>query len=343
VSNRLACILASALATLLCAHSAFAAEWGPLEVAHQRIGVGEKQKFRLLAERSFEGSFLDMPIFAARGARPGPTLCVTAGIHGDELNSVEIARRAFATVDAKRLSGTLIVFPAVNAWGLRTSDRYLPDRRDLNRAFPGSPNGSVASIIADALFDLLTKHCERLIDLHTASDLRTNYPQIRADVSDPDTLALARQFGVGIVIDGAGPDGSLRREAQKAGIKAIIYEAGPPLVFREDEIARGTSGILNVLDGLGMFASGAKAEKSQLLKRSFWVRVPRGQGGIFLPTVALGAAVKKGDLLATVVDPLSDEVHEIRAEGDGTVVGMALPRVVLSGYGIFHIGELAAQ
>jgi hypothetical protein len=290
VSNRRGRILASALATLFWAHSACAAEWGPLEVGHQRIAVGEKQKFRLLAERSFEGSFLDIPIFAARGARPGPTLCVTAGIHGDELNSVEIARRAFASVDAKRLRGTLIVFPAVNAWGLRTSDRYLPDRRDLNRAFPGSPNGSVASIFADALFGLLTKHCERLIDLHTASDLRTNYPQIRADVSDPDTLALARQFGVGIVIDGAGADGSLRREAQKAGIKAIIYEAGPPLIFREDEIARGTSGILNVLEGLGMFASGAKAEKSQLLKRSFWVRVPRGQGGIFLPTVALGAA-----------------------------------------------------
>jgi hypothetical protein len=319
------------------------APWGAVEIAQRRVEVGEKQKFTFLPERTFEGGFLDFGIFAARGAKPGPTLCVSSGIHGDEVNSTEIARRAFHAVDAKRLAGTLIVLPAINASGVRTSNRYMPDRRDLNRFFPGNADGSVAAILANAVFGLITKHCDRLIDLHTASDLRDNHPQIRAEVGNAEAMALARYFGVGVVIDGAGPNGSLRREAVKAGIPAIIYEAGPPLVFREEEIERGTQGVLNVLDRLGMFESPTQAEDSKILKRSFWVRVPRGQGGIFLPTVKLGDVVKTGQMLGTVVDPITDAVHEIRAEGDGTVVGMALPRIVLSGYGVFHIGEIAAN
>jgi predicted deacylase len=316
--------------------------WGPLELMGERIAPGQKAKFGFIQTRSFEGSFFDTPIFAARGAKAGPTLCVTAGIHGDELNSIEIARRVFAEVDAKKLSGTLIVLPAINAWGLRTSERYLPDRRDLNRFFPGSPNGSVAAILADRVFRLVKGQCGRLIDLHTASDLRTNSPQIRADMSSPQVRELALEFGVGIVIDGAGPQGSLRREAMNAGIPAIIYEAGPPLVFREEEIARGVTGVNNVLDALSMFETGADAQPSQVLARSFWVRVPPGQGGVFMPTVAVGDRVARDQLLATVVDPLTDEVYEVRASGAGTIVGMALPRIVLSGFGVFHIGELEA-
>jgi len=335
-------VCALALAGLACA-AASAADWGPIEVATHPVAPGEKQKFSFLTERSFEGSFLDAPIFVARGATAGPSLCVTAGIHGDEINSVEIARRVFASVDAKSLHGTLIVLPAINASGLRTSNRMMPDRRDLNRFFPGSANGSVASIVANGVFRLVREHCDLLIDLHTASDLRTNVPQIRADLSNPEIERLALQFGVGIVIDGGGPSGSLRREAVRAGIPAIIYEAGPPYIFREDEIARGTQGVMNVLDAREMFESVADVQESDVLMRSFWVRVPRGQGGFFMSTVPLGARVREGQLLGTVVDPLTDVVNEIRSPGDGTVIGMALPRVVLSGFGIFHIGEIAAK
>jgi predicted deacylase len=315
-------------------------EWTTLEILGQRIAPGEKRKFAFSSERTFEGAFLDIPVFAAHGVAPGPTLCVTSGIHGDEINSVEIARRAFASVDAKQLKGTLIVLPVINASGFRTMQRYMPDRRDLNRAFPGSSRGSVGAIVAGAVFENVVKRCDRLVDLHTGSNYRTNMAQIRVDVTDAHAFELAKHFGSGIIVAGAGPDGSLRREATKAGVPAIIYESGPPYVFVEKEIETGVEGLLNVLDFLEMYESGREVRHCQVLMKSKWVRVPRGKGGIYLPSVRLGDRVKKGDVLATVTDPFTDEAHEIVSEVEGLVVGGALPQVVLSGYGVFHIGQL---
>jgi predicted deacylase len=320
-----------------------APEWSALEILGQRVEPGEKRKFTFLEERSFEAAFLDMPVFAARGTAAGPTLCVTSGIHGDEINSVEIARRAFASVDAARLTGTLIVLPVINTSGFRTMNRYMPDRRDLNRAFPGSAQGSVAAIVAGAVFDGVVVHCNRLIDLHTGSNYRTNMAQIRVDVNDPAAFALAKHFGSGIMVAGAGPGGSLRREAAKAGIPAIIYESGPPYVFVEKEIQTGVQGVLNVMDFLGMYESEGEPEPAQLLTGSSWVRVPRGQGGIYQPAIRLGDRVAKGEVLGTVTDPLTDQKHEIVSQVEGLVVGGTLPQVVLSGYGLVHIGELERQ
>lgn len=314
--------------------------WAPIQVLEQTIPVGGTKKFPFMAERTFEGSFLDAPVFVAHGSTPGPRLCVTSAIHGDEINSVEIARRVFASVDAKTLSGTLIVLPAVNSFGFRTGNRYMPDRRDLNRFFPGSADGSIAAIVAHAVFGGVVKDCSHLIDLHTGSNRRDNYPQIRVDGSDPAALALARSYAKGIVVLGAGPKGSLRREAMEAGIKAIIYEAGPPDVFQEEAIRQGVEGVRNVMAHLAMIEAKADPPRAPVLASSHWIRVPRGQGGIFLPVVALGDSVRAQQRLATITDPLSDGVYEIRADADGTVVGMALPQVVLSGYALFHLGTL---
>jgi predicted deacylase len=322
------------------AQSVSAGDWGAVDIAKERLAPGERKKFTFVGERTFEGSFIDFAVFAARGIRSGPTLCVTSAIHGDEVNSVEIARRAFASVEAKDLSGTLVVLPAINSSGFRTANRYLPDRRDLNRFFPGNPNGSVASILADAVFAGVIKDCSYLIDLHTGSNFRTNVPQIRVDVDEPEALELARSFGVGIIIPGAGPSGSLRREAMRVGVPSIIYEAGPPYIFRESEIARGTEGIRNVMSHLGMISQNEKPPRARMLGKSRWIRVPRGQGGIYLSRVELGDDVEKGQLLATVTDPVTDKVNEIRAEEAGVVVGLALPQVVLSGSGLVHVGAL---
>lgn len=314
--------------------------WGPLDMQSAVVQPGMKAKFTFLGDRSFEGSFLDTALWTARGAKPGPTLCVIAGIHGDEINSVEIARRSFHTVDATRLAGTLIVVPAVNALGFQTMNRYMIDRRDLNRAFPGSVKGSVASIVAYFLFERVVRQCNYLIDLHTGSNFRANVAQIRVDVEDADSLELARHFGIGVIIGGAGPSGSLRREAVDAGVAAIIYEAGPPYAFLEKEIELGTRGVLNVLNHLGMFESGAKSQPTRMLASSSWVRVPLGNGGIFMTNTGLGDQVKKGQLLGTVTDPITDDIHEIRSPRDGVVIGAAIPQVVLSGYGVFHIGTI---
>ena len=330
------------LGAVLClaaiAGTARAGEWGAMELLGRTIETGASQRFPFVPDRTFEASYLNMPVFVARGVAPGPTLCLTAGVHGDELNGVEIARRAFSGIDAGTLRGTVIALPAINAEGVRTGNRYLSDRRDLNRAFPGSAGGSVARLIAHKVFTEVLVHCDALVDLHTASNDRTNLPQIRADISDPEIRELAVHFGTGIVIAGKGPDGSLRREAAKAGIPAIIYEAGAPHRFQEGEIARGVAGIESILTYLGM-ADRPEREipESRVYERSRWVRVPMKEGGFFFPDAALGDIVKKGDTLGRVIDPLTDESRAVVSSVSGEIIGMAFSRPVLSGYALYHV------
>jgi predicted deacylase len=335
LTRLLTVLLASALSA-----TSTAADWGPASVAGTEIAPGQTVRFTLSGERGFEAAFIDVAVFVARGVRPGPTLCITSAIHGDEVNSVEIARRVFSGVDSETMAGMLVVLPAVNSYGFRTMGRNMPDRRDLNRAFPGNLNGSVASIVAAEVFGRVIRGCSYVIDLHTGSNLRTNLPQVRVDTGNAKAVKMAEQFGVGIVVAGEGPDGSLRREAVKAGIPAIIYEAGPPYIFVEPEIARGTEGVRNVMSYLGMTDDPRNTEPAKRLASSRWLRVPHRQGGIYLPTVGVGDAVTAGQLVATVTDPVTDQVHEIRANEDGVVIGMSLPQVVLSGSALIHVGRV---
>ncbi len=315
------------------------AAWGAIEISGNTVQPGTKGKFPVISERGFEASYLNMPVFVARGAKAGPTLCVTAGIHGDETNSVEVARRVFAATDATKLSGMLYMFPFVNADGFRNRKREMTDGRDLNRTFPGSENGSVASLVANFIFAELKSRCDALVDLHTGSNLRSNYPQIRVDLENEAAKQLAVHFGVGMILGGGGPDGSLRGEILKAGIPAIIYEAGGPLLFQEKEVARGAEGVRNVMHYLGMAEiPGYKPPHPKIYEKTRWVRVPRGHGGFFFPAVAMGATVEDGTHLGIVVDPITDEEHAIISPYDGQVIGMTLPQPVLSGYPLFHLG-----
>ena len=332
----------SILAAVSCALPSVASseeDWSvPFELLGRETASGSKNKYPFLDGRSFEASYLNMPVFVARGATPGPTLCLSAGIHGDELNGVEVARRAFAEIDTATLRGTVIALPTINADGVRTGNRYLSDRRDLNRAFPGNAGGSVASIIAYAVFSKVISRCDALVDLHTASNNRANVPQIRADLSIPAIRDLALHFGLGIVVDGGGPDGSLRGEAAQAGIAAIIYEAGQPLRFEEDEIDRGMRGVHNVMAFLKMTDQATvQVSEDRVYHRSKWIRAARGKGGFFFPTAKLGELITKGDSLGRIIDPLTDEAFDVLAPLDGEVIGMAVAQPVLSGYGLFHL------
>jgi predicted deacylase len=312
--------------------------WGPIEVVGRTIAPGTKNKFAFIPDRTFEASYLNTPVFVVRGSSAGPTLCLTAGVHGDELNGVEVARRAIAETDPETLRGTLIALPAINAEGVRTGNRYLSDRRDLNRAFPGRAGGSVASLIANAVFTRVLIHCDALVDLHTASNQRANLPQIRADIADPAIRELAIHFGLGIVIGGGGPDGSLRREAVKVGIPAIIYEAGEPLRFQEDEIDRGAQGVENILAYLDMTDDpDREIPDARVYERSRWIRAGLGQAGFFFPTAELGEVIAPGDTLGQIVDPMTDESFDVRADIPGEIIGMAVPQPVLSGYALFHL------
>lgn len=313
--------------------------WGSLEIAGQTVAPGETMRtfVNVSGARGGDNPVLDSLVVVVRGAKPGPTLCITGGIHGDELNGVEIARRVYAGVAGAELSGTLVVMPALNMQGLRNGSRYLPDRRDLNRAFPGNPGGSLAARIAHALHSKVVRHCHALIDLHTGSASRTNLPQIRTDLDSPESLAMARSFGVGVVLHGRGPKGSLRREALDAGIPAVIYEAGEPLRFQEPKIAEGVRGVRNVMADLGMIDTETTGTPSQLYRSTTWVRAGDA-AGVFLSSARPGDHVEKGDVLGTVTDPRTDEAIAIRAPRSGRIIGMAVPQFVLPGYALFNLG-----
>jgi predicted deacylase len=219
------------------------ATWGPAHFDGHEVGVGTKARLSFATERSFTQDSLDVPLLVVRGDAPGPTLCLTAALHGDEVNGVEIVRSVYDALDPEKTSGTVLALPIVNLWGFRNGSRYLADRRDLNRAFPGNAEGSTGARIAQRVFQGLVRRCDALIDLHTGSNQRANVPQVRTDLGHGGATELALHFGVGIVIDGRGPKGSLRREAMDAGIPALLYEAGESLRFQRDEVARGVEGV----------------------------------------------------------------------------------------------------
>jgi predicted deacylase len=319
--------------------SASAADWGPFKILEAKVEPGTKAHLSFVHKPSFIKDALDVQVFVTRGEKAGPTLCLTGAVHGDELNGVEIARAVFETSDPKTMSGTLIAVPIVNVWGFRSGNRNLADRRDLNRSFPGSANGSLAGVVAHSLFERVIRHCDALVDLHTGSADRTNIPQVRADLGNPAVVELAQRFDVGIVLAGAGPAGSLRAEANRIGVTAIIYEAGGPYRFEATEIERGIVGVTNVMEHLGMVSAAAPTPDPQrFFRRTRWVRSPGG--GIFLTDLAPGAKVREGQKLGVVIDPITNARVDVVAPLPGTLVGMAYPQVVLPGMGLFHIAGL---
>jgi uncharacterized protein len=310
--------------------------WDEVQLLGRRIAPGDKRRLFLRTSESFSGSDSELPVLVTRGATPGPTVCLIAGVHGDELNGIEIVRKVVEGLTPRRISGMVIAVPVANLHGFRRSSRYLPDRRDLNRFFPGTPSGSSASRIAWSLWSEVIRHCTSLIDLHTGSFHRTNMPQVRIDTADPRSVALARGFATALVIHDPGQDGTLRRSATRAGIGAITYEAGEPLRFQEKEIARGVEGVRNVLAALGMSDDAPISVEPRVYQRTRWVRVD--DGGIFFTRRRLGDRVRVGDLLGTVTDPVTNESKRVEAPVRGRIIGMAVPQVVIPGYAAFHLG-----
>ena len=311
--------------------------WDELELLGERIAPGTRARLELETSESFAGSTVVTPVLVVHGRTPGPTLCLTAGVHGDELNGIEIVRQVFETFDPGQVSGSLIGLPVANLHGFRRSSRYLPDRRDLNRFFPGNPTGSSASRIAYVLFHQVVSHCDALVDFHTGSFHRTNLPQIRADLARKEVEELALRFGVRWIVHSAGQPGTLRRAAMDHGIPAITYEAGEPLRFHGGEITRGLLGVRRLLRAQGMIDGEVSREEPTLIRAATWVRV--ADGGIFLPVRSLGDKVEAGDTLGTVTDPITNDRSEILSPSAGRIIGMALSQVVIPGFAAFHLGD----
>ncbi len=310
----------------------------PISIGGVTVRPGERSTIDLRITDLSTHTPMAMPIQVICGRRNGPTLFVSAAVHGDEINGVEIIRRVLKLSALKRLRGTLIAVPIVNVFGFVSLSRYLPDRRDLNRSFPGSPRGSLASRLADLFLNEVAKRCSHGIDLHTGAVHRSNYPQIRANLDDPEAARMAQSFGVPVAINASLREGSLREAAAAQGVSVIVYEGGEALRFDEFSIRAGVKGVTRVMRTLGMLPpskSRAPALEPLQARSSTWVRAPAS--GILRASGALGLQVQESASLGTISDPFGENEYDIRSPADGIVIGRTNLPVVHEGDALFHI------
>jgi hypothetical protein len=279
---------------------------------------------------------LSMPVVVVNGKHPGPTVWLSGAIHGDELNGVEVVRRVLPRLDQRTLRGAVIAVPVVNVFGFVEQGRYLPDGRDLNRAFPGSARGSMASQLAALFMKEVVMQCDLGIDLHTAASHRTNIPQVRANLDDPETLELARAFGAPFVIDARLRDGSVRAAATKRGIKVLLYEAGQIHRFDEDAIETGVDGVLRVLEAMEMGSwETPKHPKPIEVRTTRWIRARRA--GLMRLEAELGDEVTKGDVLGGISDALGNRSARVSATASGHVIALNQNPLVTQGEALVHL------
>ncbi|MGF1546337.1 MAG: succinylglutamate desuccinylase/aspartoacylase family protein [Thiotrichales bacterium] len=313
-----------------------------IEIAGTRIHPGERARLSLPVAMLYTHTRVEMPIDVINGRADGPNLFVCAAIHGDELNGIEVIRRLVKLPSLGRLRGSLVLVPIVNVYGVLNHSRYLPDRRDLNRSFPGSEKGSLASRLADLFMREIVGHCNYGIDIHTAAQHRNNLPHIRADLDDPETYALAKAFGTPVMLNANLRDGSLRQAAQDRGIRTLLYEAGEALRFDEISIRAGVIGVVNVMRALGMLRRQRRAEPASrpppvVARSSTWVRA--GQGGIFRAHAQLGDQVESDTVLGVIADPFGEQELALRAGTAGIIIGRCTLPLINEGDALYHIAR----
>jgi len=309
------------------------------EISNDLIKPGESKIIRLGLPGLHSDTSVSMPVHVVHGKKDGPVLFLSAAIHGDEINGVEAIRRVLSLNSIKRLKGTLLAVPVVNVFGFDGHSRYLPDRRDLNRSFPGKESGSLAGRLANIFMSEVVCRADIGIDLHTAAIHRDNFPQIRADLKAGQLNDLARAFASPVLLHSAPPEGSLRYSAQKEDVPVMVYEAGEALRFDEVSIRVAVRGILNVMRELGMLAK-TRAKKSRspvLLRSSTWVRA--SLSGILRAQVALGDMVAKGEVLGFISDPAGEKDTVVDATSNGVIIGRSNIPLVYEGEALFHIGR----
>lgn len=306
----------------------------------ESVGPGERRLLEIPVSRLPSGTHLSLRLRVLRGVRPGPTVWLSGALHGDEIVGVEIIHQTLQLIDVRRLAGAIIAAPVVNVFGFIAESRYLPDRRDLNRSFPGSRTGSLAARLAHLFMTEVVGRCDVGIDFHAGSDDRTNLPQIRANLDDPETRRLALAFGSPIIIHSKPPKGTLRAAALRKGKRVLLFEGGEPRRFSAEAVEAGVPGTLRVLAALGMIANGPGAAPAVPLeaRRTTWVRAARG--GIFRLKTSLGATVRKGDLLGIVSDPTAGTGTPVKARTDGVVLGHTVNPLTHQGDALVHVATI---
>ncbi|QDV66741.1 aspartoacylase [Rosistilla carotiformis] len=304
------------------------------------VAPGESLSTELVVSESYSSRNVSIPVNIRRGLQPGPTVFVTAALHGDELNGTGAIRTMLSDKEWSLQSGTVLMIPVLNMLGFERHSRYLPDRRDLNRCFPGSASGSMASRLAKVIFESLIARCDFGIDLHTAAVRRTNFPNVRADLSHPDCRRMAEAFGSGIILHTKGPKGSLRREATRAGCPTIIVEGGEVWKVESSVVECMTRGIFNVLMELKMMSGEPDIPDTQAtIRETKWIRAERG--GFLAMHVSPGDSIVKGQAIATNSNLLAEDQNRLEAPFSGIIIGMTTLPAVQPGEPVVHIGRLS--
>lgn len=308
-----------------------------------RIAPGERRTVELPIATLYNSAPVSLPVIVQRGTDPGPTLFISAALHGDEIIGVEIIRRLLKLPVLDQLRGTLLAVPVVNVMAFLHQSRYLPDRRDLNRSFPGSETGSLAARLAHVFLREVVERSDYGIDLHTGALHRPNLPQIRADLRNPVNLRLAQAFGAPLFLNSKPAAGTLRETTTKRNIPVILYESSEALRFDETAIRIGVQGALNVMREVGLLppteTPPRRGPKSVLAQRSRWVRAPAS--GLLRAQVALGDHVAAGQTLGVIGDPFGSSDVPILAASDGLVIGRLNLPLVHEGDALFHIAAVA--
>lgn len=312
----------------------------PFEFGGTTIQPGTRATVELPMARLYTHNEMTLPVQIVHGRRSGPVLFVNAAVHGDEINGVEIIRRLLASRTLHHLRGTLLAIPVTNPFGFIQRSRYLPDRRDLNRSFPGTPKGSLAGRLAHLFMVEIASRSDFGIDLHTGSNFRTNMPQIRACLDDPQTISLATAFGAPIVVPSELRDGSLREAIAALGKPVLVYEGGEALYFSETAIRAGLQGVIRVMRHVGMLpATRQKKNREPIItEQTRWIRA--GMSGLFSRQVKPGDFVRQGHLLGTLSDPLGDDREDVIAPSTGVIIGLMNIPLVHEGDALIHLAKV---
>jgi predicted deacylase len=314
------------------------------ELAGRSISAGSRKLVEIELAQLFTSTRMTLPVQVVHGRHEGPVMFVSAAVHGDELNGVEIIRRLLRSRLMRQIRGTLLAVPMVNMYGVLERSRYLPDRRDLNRSFPGSERGTMAARLAHTFMSEIVSRCTYGIDLHTAAIGRDNLPQIRANLDDESTEKLARAFGVPVLINSSLRDGSLRESALESGVTMLLYEAGGALRLDEMSIRAGLAGIVHVMRSVDMLPASRSrkiASEPFIARSSVWVRA--SNSGLFINQVSLGTRVEKEQTIGVIADPVTGEEFSILAAATGVIIGKSNQPLVHEGEALFHIGRFEAS
>ncbi|MDZ7843013.1 MAG: succinylglutamate desuccinylase/aspartoacylase family protein [Gammaproteobacteria bacterium] len=306
------------------------------------VSPGTRRTLELPIPHLYTHTEMAMVVHVIRGRQDGPRLFVSAALHGDELLGIEVVRRLVRHRAMERMRGTLLAVPIVNPYGVLAQSRYLPDRRDLNRSFPGTTRGSLAARLAHLFMTEIVSNATHGIDLHTGAQHRFNLPQIRADLTDKENLELARAFDVPVVLDANIRDGSLRAAVSESGLPMLVYEAGEALRYDEISVRVGVQGVLGVMRKLGMLRPSRSSKKKRepyVSRSSRWVRAPKG--GVLLSIKPLGSKVSEGDTLAVVADPYGESQEPIVADFPGIVIGCTHLPLVHEGDAVLHVAKFS--